>query len=108
MNTPMPPLRTIELAAAQMLTLDGRGAGRLRVLCGAAWLTSEDEPVDRVVQAGDELVLQRGRTLVEALGPARLQFSEAAAPWRAGWPLAWRRLRRQFARWQFGPVAAEG
>lgn len=107
MNTTMYRTRTIDLAAAQMLTLDSRRARRVRVLCGAAWLTSEDEPGDSVVRAGDELALQRGRTLVEALGPVRLQLTEAALPWTAGWPQAWRRLRRQFARWQLGPVAAE-
>jgi hypothetical protein len=106
MNTTMYRMRTIDLAAAQMLTLDSRRARRMRVLCGTAWLTSEDEAADSVVQAGDELVLPRSRTLIEALGPVRLLLTEAALPWTAGWPLAWRRLRRHFVRWQLGPVAA--
>ena len=53
--------------------LRGGPGDRVRVLFGATWLTQEGEPGDAVLRAGSELPLSGGRTLVEALEPARLQ-----------------------------------
>ena len=107
MKTMMQRVRTIDLLQHQMLVIDGR-QGSLRVLRGATWLTQEGEAGDSVVQAGSTLALGRGRTLIEALAPARVQVAEAAVPWAAGWVRVWQGLRRQLTRWQLGPVAAEG
>ena len=108
MKGSMQRIRTIDLVPHQMLVIEGARAGQVRVLAGSAWLTCEDEAGDSVVQAGVEVALAGGRTLIEALGPARLQVAEAPLPWRAVWQQLRRGLRRHAARWQFGPVAAQG
>jgi hypothetical protein len=104
----MQRVRTVDLVQDQMLVIDGGRPGSLRVLRGATWLTHEGEAGDSVVQAGAEVALVRGRTLIEALVPARVQVTEAGVPWAEGWFRAWQALRRQLTRWQLGPVAAEG
>ena len=108
MKRTMQRVRTIDLVSHQMLVIEGAHAGRVRVLDGAAWLTCEDEASDSVVQAGAEVALAAGRTLIEALGPARVQVADTAVPWAAAWARAWRAWRRQRVRWQFGPVTADG
>ena len=108
MKGSMQRVRTIDLVPHQMLVIEGARAGRVRMLAGAAWLTHENEAGDSVVQAGAEVALAGGRTLIEALGPARLQVDEARLQWRAVWQQLRRGLRRHAARWQLGPVAAQG
>ena len=108
MKRTMQGVRTVDLVSHQMLVIEGAHAGRVRVLDGAAWLTCEDEASDSVVQAGAEVALAAGRTLIEALGPARVQVAEAAAPGRAAWQRLRRGLRHHLARWQLGPVATPG
>jgi hypothetical protein len=108
MKTSMQRVRTIDLVQDQMLVIDGDRAGSLRVLRGAAWLTDEGEAADRVVHAGAEVALGRGRVLIEALGPARVQLAEAAMPWSGAWQRLRRGLRRFASRGQLGPVAVEG
>lgn len=108
MKMQMPQVRTVELVQRQVLVIDGSRQASLRVLSGAAWLTQEGEAGDSVVPAGGQVALGRGRTLVEALGPARVQVADTAVPWAAAWARAWRAWRRQRVRWQFGPVTADG
>ena len=73
MSKPMHSVQTLDLAERQMLVLDGGHGARVRVLRGAAWLTSEGDLGDRVLEAGAELPLGPGRTLIEALGPVRVR-----------------------------------
>ena len=108
MKMQMPQVRTVELVQRQVLVIDGSRQASLRVLSGAAWLTQEDEAGDSVVHTGAEVALGGGRTLVEALGPARVQVAQVSGPRAAAWARAWRAWRRQRVRWQFGPVTAEG
>ncbi len=100
------PIRTIELDNEQLMAFEGGPGGRVRVICGAAWLTQEGELGDALLQAGTELPLRAGRTLIQALGPARLQILGAARP-----PAAWLRMARRWQHWarrlQLGPVQPE-
>lgn len=100
-------ITTIDLGHEQLMVFDGARGGRLRVLCGATWLTQEGEDADAVLNAGAELVLHEGRTLIQALEPARVQI--VGGPIRAaGWGRALaRRARRWVTRLQLGPVAPE-
>lgn len=107
MKMTMQRVRTIDLVQEQMLVIDGARHTSVRVLCGATWLTREGEPADSVLQAGAELTLGRGRTLLQALGPARVQVAEAPAPWVEHGLRLRQGVRRQMTRWQLGPVAAE-
>jgi hypothetical protein len=107
MSNPMHTVQTFDLAQQQMLVLEGGRGARVRVLGGAAWLTSEGDLGDRVLEAGAELALARGRTLIEALGPLRVQVWTAPAPATAFLRHAGSALRRQLRRWQLGPVTGE-
>jgi hypothetical protein len=99
-------IRTIDLGNEQLMAFEGGPGERVRVICGAAWLTQEGELGDALLQAGTELPLRAGRTLIQALGPARLQILGTARP-----PGAWRRLARRWRHWalrlQLGPVQSE-
>ncbi len=110
MSHATPRVRTIDLDHDQMLLLDGGRESRVRVLYGAAWLTEEGEADDTILHAGGERALRGRGTLVEALGPARLQVTESAAGALASsarWLVqAWRMLRRQLQRQHFGPLPA--
>jgi hypothetical protein len=110
MRQPLETIRTIQLDYDQIWVFDGGRDARLRVLHGATWLTEEGAAADAVVRAGDEVPLHAGRTLVEALGPARLEIVERFAP-RAV-PRAWlrrllRALRRTMTRLQLGVPAGQ-
>lgn len=107
MSKPMHSVQTLDLAQRQMLVLDGGHGARVRVLRGAAWLTSEGDLGDRVLEAGAELPLGPGRTLIEALGPVRVRVWTAPTTATAIVRHAWSALRRQLRRWQLGPVAGE-
>ena len=100
------PIRTIDLVNEQLMALEGGPGERVHVICGAAWLTQEGELGDALLQAGTALPLRAGRTLIQALGPARLQIQGAARP-----PAAWLRLVRRWRHWarrqQLGPVQPE-
>lgn len=78
----------IRLAPNEPLILrDARGA-RLRTLHGTAWLTVDHEPADRVLEPGDEIVLDSPRRAwVSPLGPSGLtvELSMPGRPRRLGW-----------------------
>ena len=100
------PIRTIDLVNEQLMALEGGPGERVHVICGVAWLTQEGELGDALLQAGTEMPLRAGRTLIQALGPARLQILGAARS-----PGAWLRLVRRWRQWvlrlQLGPVQPE-
>jgi hypothetical protein len=111
MRNPARSVTTVDLDRDQMLIFDGGPGGRIRVLRGSTWLTEEGESADGILQAGSERALRRGRTLIEGLGPARVQIAQrmrrSAAPpvaWLRG---VWRGIGHQVARLQFGPASAE-
>jgi hypothetical protein len=110
MKTPRETITTIDLGYEQMWIFDGGRDARVRVLYGASWLTGEAAPEDRVLPAGAELALARGRTLVQALAPTRLQLTARRAGLRDALATAGWRWRSRAARWigrtQFGPAAA--
>lgn len=92
--------RTIELGRAQMLSLQGGPGDRVRVLCGSALLTQEGDLDEAMLDSGREFELHDGRTLIEALQPARLQIVRAARQPRG----AVAAVRRWRQRLQLGPV----
>jgi Protein of unknown function (DUF2917) len=100
------PIQSIDLGTGQLMALEGGPGERVRLICGTAWLTQEGELGDTLLQAGTELPLRAGRTLIQALGPARLQIQGTARP-----PAAWLRLARHWRQWalrlQLGPVQPE-
>ena len=101
-----PILSTIDLGSEQLMAVEACAGERLRVLCGTAWLTQEGEPGDAFLGIGDEICLRGGRTLVQALQPARVQIvGERPALYRL------RRLGQRLASWtarlQWGAVLPE-
>jgi hypothetical protein len=108
MKLPLETIRTIQLDYDQIWVFDGGRDARLRVLHGSTWLTEEGAAADAVVCAGSEVPLHAGRTLVEALGPTRLELVERTAPGTAlrSALARWRSaLRRAVARLQLGAPA---
>ena len=101
-----PRIRHIELGSEQLVVYEGSPGERVRVVCGAAWLTQEGEPGDVVLRAGAELPLRAGRTVIQALEPARLQILGVARLPGAGQRLV-RHLRRWALRLQLGPLQPE-
>ena len=73
---------TLLLEAGQLLTLDDARGARIEPREGVLWITQEGEPRDFVVAAGECFVVCRdGRTLVQAIEPARVRLGGAG--WRA-------------------------
>ncbi len=79
MRNAMQRVTTINLEQAQLLVLESGRRGRVRVLCGAAWLTEEGDTDDTLLCAGGEHVVSGRRTLIEAFGAARVQIEDAPA-----------------------------
>ncbi len=107
--------RTIDLGYEQMLLIDNGPGTRVRVLHGATWLTEEGHAEDAFMGSGTERALRsRGTTLIEGLGPSRIEVREDAPAGRLSRLLGayaatiarWsRRLR---ARTQLGPQPCVG
>jgi hypothetical protein len=108
MSTTSDKVTTIDLDHDQIVVFDGGRDARIRVLHGSAWLTHEGACDDAIVPAGGELAVRAGRTVLAAIGVARVQWVErSGSRWArgaarlAGWA---RQARRQVTRWQLGPV----
>lgn len=86
-----------ELSAQGARTLAPTQPATLRVLAGGLWLTRSGDAGDHFLQAGDELALGPGRTVVEPHGCALARFEvrqslrEGSAPRRGAW--RWRGIR---------------
>ena len=82
-------VRTVTLDPQRLLVITKRPGTRIKVLSGRVWMTEEGQTGDQFAAAGEELrTLQRGRSVVEALGSARVQVIEPAgsvARRVAGW-----------------------
>ncbi len=60
-----------ELAAREILRLDGARGTTVRVTRGTLWLTLENDPRDIVLTTGDSFTIDRGGlTVIEAQGNA--------------------------------------
>ena len=69
------------LAAGQLLSLDDASGMRILPSAGTLWITEEGEPRDFVVGPGEAFVVTRaGRTLVQAVGPARVTLRAGPMP----------------------------
>src|SRR4029434_5314466 len=78
--------RTVDLGYEQMLILESRPRTRIKVIYGGVWLTEEGLPHAVFASSGDEVALKsHGLAVVEGLGYARVQVSEAPLGWRALW-----------------------
>ena len=108
MRNAMQTVTTINLEPAQLLVLESGHRGRVRVLCGAAWLTEEGDTDDTLLCAGSEHVFSGRRALIEALGAARVQIEDAPASVAsrlAGWLRSMRHdARAAVARLQLVPA----
>jgi hypothetical protein len=104
MKTMMPRIRTIDLGCGQLMSFDGGRNGHVRVLFGTAWLTQEGDSGDAVLVKSEEMSLRGGRTLIQALEPARVQVW--GRPVHFGAALR-AQLRRWISRLHFGPAAPE-
>lgn len=64
----------LQMAAAELLALDGIRGTRLRCVEGSVWLTLDGDPRDVFLHPGDDFVVDRGgATLLHALAPTRLE-----------------------------------
>jgi hypothetical protein len=69
------------LEAGQLLALDDAGGMRILPRAGTLWITEEGEPRDFVVGPGEAFVVTRaGRTLVQAVVPARVALRDGPMP----------------------------
>jgi hypothetical protein len=69
------------LAAGQLLSLDDARGMRILPSAGTLWITEEGEPRDFVVGPGEAFVVTRaGRTLVQAVAPARVALRDGPMP----------------------------
>lgn len=72
-------VRTLTLDPQRLLVIARRPGTRIKVLSGRVWMTEEGQTGDQFAVAGEELrTLRRGRSVVEALGSARVQVIEPA------------------------------
>ncbi|HUI99606.1 MAG TPA: DUF2917 domain-containing protein [Usitatibacter sp.] len=68
----------LELAEGQVVTLVDAEGTRILPQRGQVWITQEGDREDHIVAAGETLVVVRpGRTIVQALEPARVAIREA-------------------------------
>ncbi|MES2957671.1 MAG: DUF2917 domain-containing protein [Pseudomonadota bacterium] len=89
------PIRTLALGPQRLLVIARRPGTRIKVLSGRVWMTEEGQSGDQFAVAGEELrTLRGGRSVIEALGSARVQVIEptgSAARRVAQWLSALRR-----------------
>lgn len=86
------PQAVLPLSSRRPLRLtDARGT-RLRSLAGTLWVTIDGDPLDRVLQAGESLVIDTVQPLlVSALGGTASVGICAPAPARSAWAGLWAR-----------------
>lgn len=71
----------LSLEAGQLLSLDDACGTRIQPHEGTVWITEEGEPRDFVVGPGEAFVVTRaGRTLVQAVVPARVALRDGRMP----------------------------
>jgi hypothetical protein len=71
----------LALEAGQLFALDDARGTRIQPREGTLWITEEGEPKDFVVGPGEAFVVARaGRTLVQAVAPARVALTSANEP----------------------------
>lgn len=87
---------SVALQDRQVLSLCNAEGMELRATRGTLWVTQDGDPADRILEAGDSLVVQRGgRTVVTAVaGPAALAATRRHPP---SWSALWRNLRARVA-----------
>lgn len=107
MKAATPRIRTIDLGYEQMMIFDDGRGEHVRVLFGATWLTQEGDRGDAILRPGEERALCDGRSLIEALEPARVQILSEPACGRSLTRALLRRVRRWARRLQLGPTAPE-
>jgi hypothetical protein len=74
-------VRTVDLGYDQMLVIESQRGALIRVVHGGVWLTEEGLGRDVFAQGGDELPIEGdGRTVVQGMGFARVQFVDPARP----------------------------
>jgi hypothetical protein len=70
----------VALDAGQVLTLDDAEGVRILGRIGTVWITEENDLEDHIVGPGDALVIDKpGRTVVQALAPARITIRSIVA-----------------------------
>jgi hypothetical protein len=71
----------VELAQGDVLPLDNAAGVQVSSLEGSLWLTEERGVGDVILEAGESYeVATEGRTLVQAMSPARVAVKSAGAP----------------------------
>jgi len=87
---------SVALEDRQVLSLIDAEGMELTATRGKLWVTQDGDPTDRILEAGDSLVVLRGgRTLVTAIaGTAALAATRRQPP---TWSALWRNLRARVA-----------
>jgi hypothetical protein len=71
----------LALDIGQVVTLDDACGTRIHAREGTVWITEEDETRDFLVGPGEAFLITRpGRTLVQALRPARVALRDEDLP----------------------------
>lgn len=71
----------VELAQGGVLPLDNAAGVQVSSLEGSLWLTEERGAGDVILEAGESYQVEtKGRTLVQAMSPARVAVTSAGAP----------------------------
>lgn len=92
---------SVALDDRQMLKLIDAQGVMLRATHGTVWVTQDGDPVDRILKAGDSLLIaQGGRTLITAVagGAAVSASRRQARTWLGFWRQLWRNLRARGTR----------
>lgn len=92
---------TINLGYEQMLLIKNEAQTKVKVLYGGVWLTEEGLSQDQIVGAGETAVVHsRGRVLLEALQPSRLELARREAVGvriNQFWSRRWAQIRTAFS-----------
>ena len=71
----------VALDAGEVITLDDAEGLHILGRVGTVWITEENDAMDHIVGPGEALLIDRpGRTVVQALAPARIWIWAANDP----------------------------
>lgn len=95
MKTESATFKTLDLPGGTLVPFPSTPGSSVRILYGRVWLTEEGDTCDAFLASGEEVSLHsRGLAVIEALGPARVQW---IGPEDAGWKIG-ERLGKLVAR----------
>lgn len=85
----------VELDARRFLTLDDARGTRVVCVEGELWITQDGDTADYFVYAGQSFTINvRGKVVIQAQRPTRIELREASVAPRRSWIGAWMGIAR--------------